>query len=92
MSSTRKAKGGVPLPSETAPVIISLEEHRRVKMEKLAKRKNELRAQKIREIKAQIEEGTYRVDAADVAKSVIRGEIVRLLNGNRPNPDKRKES
>lgn len=75
MSSTRKAKSGKPSVSE-APLITSLEERQR-------------RAQKLGEIKAQIEEGTYRIDAADVAKSIIRREIARLLGGK--GPDKRRQ-
>src|SRR5438034_849298 len=47
MSSTRKAKSGKPPVSEAPAVISSPEERQR-------------RAQKLREIKARIEEGTYR--------------------------------
>jgi anti-sigma28 factor (negative regulator of flagellin synthesis) len=59
-------------------------------VEVLAKRREELRAQKIRDIKARIEQGTYHVDAADVAKSIVRSGIARLLDGKRPNSDKKK--
>ena len=76
MRSTRKAKSGKPPVSEAPAVVISPEERRR-------------RAQKLREIKAQIEAGTYRVGAADVAKSIVRREITRLLGGK--GPDKRRE-
>ena len=91
MSSTRKAKNGKPPVSE-APLITSLEEHHRPKMAVSTKREDELRARKLREIKAQIEEGTYRIDAADLAKSIVRREIVRLLSGKPPKPDKRSGS
>lgn len=83
MNSTRKVKSGKSPAGEAAPVVISLEERRRLEMEASAKREAELRAQKIKEIKARIEQGTYRVDAADVAKNIVRREIVRLLGGKR---------
>ncbi len=92
MSSTRKERREQPPASEAAQGIISLEERRRLKMEALAKRGDELRAQKVREIKEQIEEGSYHIDAADVAKSLVRSEVARLLGGKRPNPNKRRES
>ena len=76
MSSTRKAKSGKPPVSEAPAVISSPEERQR-------------RAQKLKEIKAQIEAGTYRISAADVAKSIVRREITRLLGGK--GPDKRRE-
>ena len=92
MSSARKAKNRTPPASEAAPVIVSLEERRRLKLETSAKRREELRAQKLRDIKARIEQGTYHVDAAKVAKSIVRSEIARLLEGKRPNPAKKKKS
>jgi flagellar biosynthesis anti-sigma factor FlgM len=92
MSSDSKEKRGKIPASEAASGIISLEERRRLKRMALAKRGDELRAQKVREIKEQIEEGTYHIDAADVAKSLVRGEVARLLGGKRPAPNKRRES
>jgi flagellar biosynthesis anti-sigma factor FlgM len=92
MSSDRKEKRGKIPASEAASGIISLEERRRFKMAALAKRGDELRAQKVREIKEQIEEGTYHIDAADVAKSLVRGEVAQLLGSKRPTPNKRRES
>jgi len=90
MNSSKKAKNGKLSERET-PLIISLEERQRLKMAS-AKREEELRARKIREIKAQLEEGTYRIGAADVAKSIVRREIARLLGSNRPSSHKRGES
>lgn len=92
MRSTRKAKNGTSPASEAAPVIVSLAERRRLKMEAAAKRREELRAQKIRDIKARIAAGTYHVDAAEVAKSIVRSELALLLEGKRPNPAKRRKS
>ena len=45
----------------------------------LAARGDELRAEKVRRIKAQIAQGTYYVDTEAVAKSMLRSEIARLL-------------
>ena len=92
MSSDRKEKRGKIPASEAAPGVVSLEERRRLKRTALAKRGDELRAQKVRAIKAQIEEGTYHIDAADVAKSLVRSEVARLLGSKRPTPNKRRKS
>jgi anti-sigma-28 factor FlgM len=92
MSSTRKTKLH-PLPvHEAAPVIISPQVCCRSPVKALAKRREELRTQKIRDIKARIEQGTYHVDAAEVAKSIVRSGIARLLDGERPDPAKKKKS
>ncbi|MGH8514778.1 MAG: transporter substrate-binding domain-containing protein, partial [Gammaproteobacteria bacterium] len=40
---------------------------------------DELRAEKVGKIKEQIEAGAYHVDAEEVAKSVARSEVARLL-------------
>lgn len=92
MSSGRKEKRGKPPASEVAPGSVSLEERRRLKMEALVKRGDALRAQKIKAIKEQLEEGTYHISAADVAKSLVRSEVAWLLGGKRPTPDKRRKS
>jgi flagellar biosynthesis anti-sigma factor FlgM len=92
MSFTRKVKTGLHAASGAAPVIISPQAYRRSPVKALAKHREELRAQKIRDIKARIEQGTYHVDAADVAKSIVRSGIARLLDGKRPDPTKKKKS
>jgi anti-sigma28 factor (negative regulator of flagellin synthesis) len=56
----------------------------------LAKRKAELRAQKVQRIKKQIEEGTYDVSAADVVRGFARSEIPWLLDlAGAPSPGAR---
>jgi anti-sigma28 factor (negative regulator of flagellin synthesis) len=45
----------------------------------LAARGDELRAEKVRQLKEQIAQGTYHVETADVAKGIARSEISRLL-------------
>jgi flagellar biosynthesis anti-sigma factor FlgM len=92
MSSTRKAKLRPLSVREAAPVSISPQACRRSPVQALAKRAEELRAQKIKDIKARIEQGTYHVDAAEVAQSIVRTEIAWLLNGERPSPAKKKNS
>jgi flagellar biosynthesis anti-sigma factor FlgM len=50
------------------------------KAAELAGKGDELRAEKVNKIKEQLAQGTYKVDAEDVAKSIARGEVARLLN------------
>jgi anti-sigma-28 factor FlgM len=45
----------------------------------LVTQKAELRAQRVQQLKKQIAEGTYHIDAADVARGIARREIPRLF-------------
>lgn len=65
---------------EGAHPILPVEIYSHSQMAALAKRKAELRAQKVQRIKKQIEEGTYDVSAADVIRGLARSEISWLLN------------
>ncbi len=47
------------------------------------KQEEELRTQKIKKLKEQIEQGTYQVEAAEVAKKIVRSEVARLLGSKR---------
>jgi anti-sigma28 factor (negative regulator of flagellin synthesis) len=91
MSSGRKENNGKTRTRETPRRLVSLDDYRRSKLETLTKRGQELRAQKTKETKEQIEEGTYYVEAIDVAKSVVRSEVTRLLGGKRPNRGTRRK-
>ena len=83
MSSKRKAKGQkVGVPSAVWDNGSS-EDRRMLRRGLVAKESDELRAQKISKIKQQIEEGTYHVDAAEVAKAIVRHETARLLGHKR---------
>jgi flagellar biosynthesis anti-sigma factor FlgM len=62
-----------------AKVSISAEARYLQKAAELANRGDELRAEKVRGIKEQLAQGTYHVEAEDVAKSVARSEVARLL-------------
>ena len=84
MSSAREEKRSHPRAGEASQVLVSLEERRRLKMSALAKRGDELRAQRVREIREQLEHGTYHTAAADVAAAMLRGEVTRLLSDKHP--------
>ena len=62
-----------------AQVSISTEARELQKVVALAERGDELRAEKLRQIKEQIDNGTYHVKAEDVAKSLVRHEASQLL-------------
>jgi flagellar biosynthesis anti-sigma factor FlgM len=64
---------------ETAKISISEEARHLQKAAELAGKGDELRAAKVEKIKAEIEAGTYHVEAEEVAKSVARSEVARLL-------------
>jgi anti-sigma28 factor (negative regulator of flagellin synthesis) len=65
---------------EAAHPILPVEIYSHSQIAALAKRKAELRAQKVQRIKKQIEEGTYDVSAADVVRGLARSESSWLLN------------
>jgi flagellar biosynthesis anti-sigma factor FlgM len=75
----RNDKRQVEQTGDAAQVSISAEARKLQKVVALAERGDELRAEKLRQLKEQIEQGTYHVEAADVAKSVTRHEVSRLL-------------
>lgn len=64
---------------DAAQVSISAEARKLQKVIALAEQGDELRAEKLRQLKEQIEQGTYHVEAGDVAKSIARHEVSRLL-------------
>jgi negative regulator of flagellin synthesis FlgM len=71
---------GAPQTGATAKVSISEEARYLQKAAELAGKGDELRAEKVNKIKDQVAQGTYKVDAEDVAKSIARSEVARLLN------------
>lgn len=46
----------------------------------LADREHVLRTEKVKQVKAQLAQGTYRVNAKEVAKAIARHEVARLLS------------
>lgn len=65
--------------NNAAQVSISTEARELQKVVALAERGDELRAEKLRQIKEQIDNGTYQVQAKDVARSLVRHEASHLL-------------
>jgi flagellar biosynthesis anti-sigma factor FlgM len=65
--------------SESAKVNISQEARELQKISQLARTGDELRAQKVRQITAQVAAGEYKVAPGEVAKSILRSEVTRLL-------------
>ncbi|HEX9445371.1 MAG TPA: flagellar biosynthesis anti-sigma factor FlgM [Candidatus Binatia bacterium] len=63
----------------TARISISAEARYLQKAAELAGRGDELRAEKVQRIKEQLDQGSYHVDAGEVAKSIARSEVARLL-------------
>ncbi len=60
-------------------VEISAEARRLQEIAELAQKGDELRAEKVKALKEQIDAGTYQVDSAEVAKSIARSEVARAL-------------
>ena len=82
----KKKEKGRGRSGETAQAFISADARRLQKrVGVLAERGDELRAEKVRRIKEQIAQGQYQVEAAEVAKGILRSEISRLLGGQRKN-------
>ena len=63
----------------SAKVEISPDARKMQRVAELAKKGDELRAGKVRQIKEQVEQGTYEVSSEDVAKSILRSEVSRLM-------------
>ena len=64
---------------ESAKVDISPQARRLQGVAELARTGDELRAEKVRQIKEQVDAGQYKVDSTEVAKSIARSEVARLL-------------
>jgi flagellar biosynthesis anti-sigma factor FlgM len=65
--------------SDSAKVNISQEARELQKIAELARTGDELRAQKVSQIKEQVAAGEYKVAPGEVAKSILRSEVTRLL-------------
>lgn len=64
---------------ESSSVQISPQARKLQQIAELARKGDELRAEKIKALKQQIDSGNYSVGAADVAKSILRSEVARVL-------------
>jgi flagellar biosynthesis anti-sigma factor FlgM len=65
--------------NDSARVNISPEARQLQRIAELARTGDELRAEKVKKIKEEIGNGTYHADSTDVSKSIVRGEVARLL-------------
>lgn len=83
VSAGRKAKSRRVDVSDVVQDNSALEDSRRLKRGVMVKGTDELRAQKIKKIKKQIEAGTYHVEAVAVAKAIVRSEAARVLGKKR---------
>jgi flagellar biosynthesis anti-sigma factor FlgM len=66
-------------PGASARVEISENARKLQRIAELARLGDQVRAEKVKELKAQIDAGQYHVDAQEVAKSILRSEISDLL-------------
>jgi flagellar biosynthesis anti-sigma factor FlgM len=64
---------------ESAKVNISKEGRELQRVAELARTGDEIRAQKVQQLKEQLANGNYKVDAQEVSKSIVRSEVARLL-------------
>jgi flagellar biosynthesis anti-sigma factor FlgM len=65
--------------AESAKVNISQQARDLQKIAELARTGDELRAEKVRLIKEQVASGEYKAAPQEVAKSILRSEVTRLL-------------
>lgn len=79
MWSLREDEAKVREGGESAKVDISPEARKLQRVAELARMGDQLRADKVKKIKEQIEADQYQVDSKDVAKSIARNEVSRLL-------------
>lgn len=75
----RSADAKVGESSESSKVQISQAARELQKIAELGRTGDDLRAQKVRQIKEQIEQGTYKPDPVEVAKSILRSNVSSLL-------------
>lgn len=66
--------------SGSARVSISPEARHLQRIAELARTGDELRAERVKKIKEEIDSGAYHADSIEVSKSIVRGEVARLLD------------
>jgi negative regulator of flagellin synthesis FlgM len=64
---------------DSAKVRISDEARELQRIAELARTGDQMRAEKVKQIKEQVEKGTYQASSEEVAQSIIRSEVARLL-------------
>jgi flagellar biosynthesis anti-sigma factor FlgM len=78
-SVRREGDAKVQQERESTKVNISPEARKLQRVAELARAGDELRAEKVRQLKEQVDSRQYQVDSKDVAKSIARSEVSRLL-------------
>jgi flagellar biosynthesis anti-sigma factor FlgM len=78
-SSREERKPVTQRSGESATVQISPEARKLQRIAELARKGDELRAEKVKALKEQIDGGNYSVGSEDVAKSIVRSEVARIL-------------
>lgn len=63
----------------SAKVNISSQARELQRIAELARKGDEMRAEKVQQLKQQIEAGQYKPDTQEVSKSIVRSEVARLL-------------
>jgi negative regulator of flagellin synthesis FlgM len=64
---------------QSSKVNISKQARELQRIAELARQGDDLRAEKVKQIKEQIARGDYQVDSKDVSKDIVRSEIARLF-------------
>ncbi len=64
---------------ESSTVQISSEARKLQRIAELAQKGDELRAERVKALKGQIDSGNYNVSSEEVAKSIARSEVARVL-------------
>ena len=80
-----KKKKGIKRSDEAVQVTVSADIRRLQRVAALTERGNKLRTEKVKKIKAQILQGKYHVEAAEVAKAIVRSKDSRILGGRTTN-------
>jgi flagellar biosynthesis anti-sigma factor FlgM len=63
----------------SSKVNISKEARELQRIAELARQGDDLRAEKVKQIKEQVAQGAHQVDSKDVAKDIVRSEVARLF-------------
>lgn len=78
-SVRREGDAKVKQDRESTKVDISPQARKLQRVAELTRTGDQLRAEKVKQIKEQVDAGQYKVDSQEVAKSIARSEVSRLL-------------
>ena len=79
VGSSRQEKDSTQASGESSTVRISAQARKLQQIAELAEKGDKLRAEKVKALKEQIDSGRYDVSAKEVAKSIVRSEVARVL-------------